>query len=74
MSGTQFYKKGKKRNVARDVAIYLSREMTGESCVTLGHYFGGISGAGITVRYNHITKKIKVIAAYEGGSTEYERK
>lgn len=51
--------KGKKRNLARDVAIYLSREMTGESGVALGHYFGGISGAGIAVRHRHITDKMK---------------
>ncbi len=30
--------KGKKRNLARDVAIYLSREMTGESGVALGRF------------------------------------
>ena len=50
--------KGKKRNLARDLAIYFSREMTGESGVALGRYFGGISGAGISVRYNHIENKI----------------
>jgi len=33
--------------------------MTGESGVALGRYFGGISGAGITMKYNHITKKIQ---------------
>ncbi len=51
--------KGKKRNLVRDVAIYLSREMTGESGVSLGRYFGGISGSGVTLRYNYITAKIK---------------
>ncbi len=45
-------KTGKKRNLIRDVAIYLSREMTGESGVSLGRYFGGISGSGVTLRYN----------------------
>ena len=50
--------KGKKRNIARDVAIYLSRKMTVQSGVALGVYFGGISGAGITTRFNHIAKKI----------------
>ena len=50
--------KGKKRNLPRDLAIYFSREMTGESGVALGRYFGGISGAGIVVRYNHIENKI----------------
>ncbi len=52
-------RKGKKRNLARDIAIYLSREMTGESGVSLGEYFGGISGAGITVRHNHIVRAMK---------------
>jgi REP element-mobilizing transposase RayT len=50
--------KGKKGNLARDVAIYLSREMTGESGVALGRYFG-ISGAGVTVRHGIIANKIK---------------
>lgn len=51
--------KGKKRNLVRDVAIYLSREMTGESGVSLGRYFGGISGSGVTLRYNHIANQIQ---------------
>jgi REP element-mobilizing transposase RayT len=50
--------KGKKGNLARDIAIFLSREMTGESGVDLGRHFG-ISGAGITVRYGIIAEKIK---------------
>jgi REP element-mobilizing transposase RayT len=52
-------RKGKKRNLARDVAIYLSREMTGESGVALGRYFGGISGAGITIRHHHMAKRLE---------------
>jgi putative transposase len=52
-------RKGKKRNLARDLAIYLSRELTGETGVALGRYFGGISGAGIVVRQNHIANKIE---------------
>jgi REP element-mobilizing transposase RayT len=51
--------KGKKRNIARDVAIYLSREMTGESGVALGRYFDCISGAGIAVRHNHIANRME---------------
>ena len=51
--------KGRKNNLARDVAIYLSRDLTRESGVTLGRYFGNISGAGITVRYNHLSKEIQ---------------
>ena len=51
--------KGRKKNLARDVAIYLCRDLTGESGVELGRYFGNISGAGITVRHNHISKEIQ---------------
>lgn len=50
-------RKGKKRNFARDVAIYLSREMTGESGVELGRHFG-LSGAGITVRHGFVSGDI----------------
>ena len=52
-------RKGKKGNLARDLAIYLCREMTGEKNEALGRYFGGITGAGITVRYNQISKQIE---------------
>ena len=51
--------KGRKRNIARDMAIYLARDLTGESGVTLGRIFGNISGAGITLRYNHLSKEIE---------------
>ncbi|MBU2102221.1 MAG: transposase, partial [Candidatus Omnitrophica bacterium] len=51
--------KGLKRNLARDVAIYIAREITGKSAVDLGGFFGSISGAGITVRRNYISKQIE---------------
>jgi hypothetical protein len=54
----QILRKGAKRNTARDVAIYLAREMSGESGVDLGKYFGNICGAAITVRYKHISDQI----------------
>jgi putative transposase len=54
----QILKKGSKKNTARDIAIYLARELTAESGVALGKYFGNISGAGVTVRYNHIVGEI----------------
>jgi REP element-mobilizing transposase RayT len=50
--------KGKKKNLARDVAIYLAREMTGRSGVDLGVFFGNISGSGITVRGNQIADQL----------------
>ena len=54
----QILRTGAKRNTARDVAIYLARELSGESGVDLGKYFGNISGAGVTGRYKHISKQI----------------
>jgi putative transposase len=41
--------KGKRQNVARDVAIYISRETTGQKAVDLGHFFGGVRGQTITM-------------------------
>lgn len=52
-------KRGRKKNTARDMAIYLARDLTGETCKNLGAYFDGISGAGITVRYNHMSRELK---------------
>jgi putative transposase len=52
-------RKGKKRNFARDLAIYLCREMTGETGVALGRHFGGISGSGIVFKYNQIANQIE---------------
>jgi REP element-mobilizing transposase RayT len=59
-------RKGKKRNLARDLAIYLSRQMTGESGVALGRLFGGISGAGVVVRHNYIANKIETDRKLKG--------
>jgi len=52
--------KGRKKNVVRDGALYLSKDLPGETGVDLGKYFGNISGAGITVRYNHLAKQIQL--------------
>jgi len=54
----EILKKGRKKNLARDVAIYLARELTGQSGVDLGMFFGNISGAGITVRSNHLAERL----------------
>jgi len=51
--------KGLKNNHARDLAIYLSRQMTGKSGVSLGLYFGGISGSAIINRYNYIKNRLE---------------
>ncbi len=50
--------KGRKKNMAHDMAIYCARNLTDESRGRLGEYFGGISGAGITARYIILSKKI----------------
>ena len=55
----QILRKGLKKNLARDIAIYLAREITDTSGVSLGNFFGGITGAGITTRYNHIAKQLE---------------
>jgi putative transposase len=47
---------GHKRNQARDAAIYLSRELAGLRCRELGGYFGGITGAAITIRCGQFTQ------------------
>ena len=50
--------KGKKRNLARDVAIYLSRNLSRLSGNELGRYFGNISGAAITMRCKSVAEQI----------------
>ena len=54
----QILRKGAKKNTARDVAIYLARELSGESGFDLGNYFGNICGAAVTIRYKHILEQI----------------
>ena len=51
-------KKGLKRNKAREVAIYLSRDLGGISCSDLGVFFGGVSGALITMMEKRIAEEI----------------
>ncbi len=49
---------GAKKNTPHDVAIYLARELSGESGVDLGKYFGNLCGASVTVGYKHISERI----------------
>ncbi|MCK5509459.1 MAG: hypothetical protein KAI50_13185, partial [Desulfobacterales bacterium] len=51
-------KKGLKKNKARSLAIYLARDLSGTTCIKLGNFFGGVSGAAITLGYNKITKEM----------------
>lgn len=55
----QILTKGKKKNLARDVAIYLSRNLTSLSGNDLGQHFGNISGAAITMRHKAVAEQIK---------------
>ena len=50
-------RKGENRNLARDVAIYLCREVTGETGVALGRRFD-ICGAAIAIRHNQIANQL----------------
>ena len=50
--------KGRKNNKARSLAIYLARDLSGVTCNELGDFFGGVSGAAITVRYNKIAEEM----------------
>ena len=39
---------------AREVALYIARDMSGMSCKDLAEYFGGVSGALIIIMHNRI--------------------
>lgn len=51
--------KGRKRNKAREAAIYLAREMSGLSCKNLGLHFGQVSGALITMMHKRIAEEVE---------------
>ncbi len=55
----QILAKGKKGNLARDLAIYLSRNLTRLSDNELGRHFGNITGAAITMRYKAVAEQIQ---------------
>jgi putative transposase len=50
--------KGRKRNEARDVAVYLARDLSGRKAKDLGGFFGGVSGAAITMKYKQVHKQV----------------
>jgi REP element-mobilizing transposase RayT len=58
-SEKQILVKGRKKNKAREVAIHLARDLSGMSCKDLGLYFGGVSGALITIMSNRIAQEIE---------------
>ena len=53
----QVITKGRKKNKAREVAIHLARDLSGMSCKDLGIYYGGVSGALITMMYNRVARE-----------------
>ena len=53
----QIIAKGRMKNKAREVAISVARDMSGMSCKDLGEYFGGLSGALITMMYKRVTEE-----------------
>ena len=53
----QIIAKGRKNNKAREMAIHIARDLSGMSCKDLGSYFGGVSGALITIMYNRVKKQ-----------------
>jgi hypothetical protein len=53
----QMITKGRKKNKAREVAIYFARELSRMSCRNLGLYFGQVSGALITIMHNRIAEE-----------------
>ncbi|MBW2631246.1 MAG: hypothetical protein JRC90_05705, partial [Deltaproteobacteria bacterium] len=52
-------RKGGKKNLPRDMAIYLARDLTGETTVMLGKKFGNILGAAISQRYIAFEEQMK---------------
>ena len=57
----QIITKGRKENKACEVAMYIARDMTGITYKDLGEYFGGVSGALITMMHNRIADESKKV-------------
>ena len=51
--------KGSKKNTARDVLIYLARELSGASGVDLGKYSCNICSVAVTVLNKDISEQIR---------------
>ncbi len=52
--------KGKKKNIPRDVAIYLSKSLTRLSGKELGQHFGNVSWAAIAMRHKAVAEQLKM--------------
>jgi len=62
----QIITKGRKKNKAREVAIYIARDMSGISCRELGDYFGGVSGALITIMHKRVSEEAAKNRRFKG--------
>ncbi len=58
-SRDQILEKGRKKNLARDISIYFSRNFSGKSGVEIAHRYGMRSGAATTMRYKAALKKLE---------------
>jgi putative transposase len=58
VSPEQILTRGRKCNRARDIALYLSRELSGLTCQELGRRFGGLSGAAVTIRHHLVSRRL----------------
>ena len=56
---------GKKRNRAREIAIYLSQLHTGLTGKEIGHYFGHVSAARISMVSKKITSDVEANTSFE---------
>ena len=54
----QIRHRGSKRNMARGIAVYLARDLTGAMASDLGQFFGKISGAAITMIHNKVKRQL----------------
>jgi len=66
-------RKGKKSNLARDLAMYLCRQLTGEAGIASGRRFS-ICGAGIAARHGRMAKKLKTDRKLKGRDDRIRRK
>ena len=66
--------KGRKKNLARDIAIYLSRNLTGFSGKQLGEHFGNISGAAITMQHKAMAERMATDQALNSRVTQVKKR
>jgi len=73
-SEDQIIIKGRKNNKPREVAIHIARDISGMSCTDLGDYFGGVSGALITMMYNRVSNEAANNRRFKGRIEKIKRR